>query len=107
SKSSTERKENPLSEKDIKFQLIEELLEKSPKISPMNKNPEVSLPTKKTETSNEYTDFMTVNLAQLYKEQKKYDKANRAYKILSLKYPDKSEFFADKISEIEYLMDSK
>lgn len=107
SKSSTEKKENPPSEKDIKFQLIEEFIEKSPKISPINKNPEVSLPTKKTETSNEYSDLMTETLAQIYTEQKKYDKAIRAYKILSLKYPNKSEFFADKISEIEYLMDSK
>lgn len=107
SKSSTEKKENPPSEKDIKFQLIEEFIEKSPKISPVNKNAEVSLPTKKAETSNEYSDLMTETLAQIYTEQKKYDKAIRAYKILSLKYPEKSEFFADKISEIEYLMDSK
>lgn len=107
SKSSTEKKENPPSEKDIKFQLIEEFIEKSPKISPVNKNAEVSLPTKKAETSNEYSDLMTETLAQIYIEQKKYDKAIRAYKILSLKYPEKSEFFADKISEIEYLMDSK
>lgn len=107
SKSSTEKKENPPSEKDIKFQLIEEFIEKSPKISPVNKNAEVSLPTKKAETPNEYSDLMTETLAQIYTEQKKYDKAIRAYKILSLKYPEKSEFFADKISEIEYLMDSK
>lgn len=107
SKSSSEKKENPPSEKDIKFQLIEEFIEKSPKISPVNKNMEVHLPTKKTEASNEYSDLMTETLAQIYTEQKKYDKAIRAYKILSLKYPEKCEFFADKISEIEYLMDSK
>jgi len=107
SKSLSEKKENPPSEKDIKFQLIEEFIEKSPKISPVNKNAEVHLPTKKTETSYEYSDLMTETLAQIYTEQKKYDKAIRAYKILSLKYPEKSEFFADKISEIEYLMESR
>ena len=107
SKSSVEKKENAPSEKDIKFQLIEEFIEKSPKISPVNKNMEVRLSTKKTEASNEYSDLMTETLAQIYTEQKKYDKAIRAYKILSLKYPEKCEFFADKISEIEYLMDSK
>lgn len=107
SKSSSEKKENPPSEKDIKFQLIEEFIEKSPKISPINKNADISLPTKRTENPYEYSDLMTETLAQIYTEQKKYDKAIRAYKILSLKYPEKSEFFADKISEIEYLMDSK
>ena len=107
SKSSSEKKENPPSEKDIKFQLIEEFIEKSPKISPINKNADISLPTKRTENPYEYSDLMTESLAQIYTEQKKYDKAIRAYKILSLKYPEKSEFFADKISEIEYLMDSK
>lgn len=107
SKPSLEKKENPPSEKDIKFQLIEEFIEKSPKISPVNKNAVVGLPTKQAETPNEYSDLMTETLAQIYTEQRKYDKAIRAYKILSLKYPEKNDFFADKIAEIEYLMESK
>ena len=36
-------------------------------------------------------------------EQKKYKKAISAYKILSLKYPEKNVFFAGKIQEIRKL----
>ncbi len=107
SKSQSEHKENQPSEKAIKFQLIDEFIEKSPKISPVSKTQEIGHPTKKTESPNEYSDLMTETLAQIYTEQKKFDKAVRAYKILSLKYPEKSDFFAGKIREIEYLKDSK
>ena len=46
---------------------------------------------------------MTETLAQIYADQRKYDKALRAYRILSLKYPDKKEYFEDKIQAIENL----
>lgn len=94
-------------EKDIKFQLIDEFIEKSPKISPVKHVVENTAATVKTENPSEYSDLMTETLAQIYTEQKKYDKAIRAYKILGLKYPDKSEFFLEKIKEIEFIRDSK
>lgn len=46
-------------------------------------------------------DLMTETLAQLYVNQKKYNKALKAYKILTLKYPEKSSFFAEKIHLIK------
>ncbi len=46
---------------------------------------------------------MTETLARVYMEQKKYAKAIQAYEILILKYPEKSVFFADRISEIKDL----
>lgn len=95
------------SEKDIKFQLIDEFIEKSPKISPVNKSQESNISFTKSGNSSEYSDLMTETLAQIYTEQKKYEKAIRAYKILSLKYPEKSDFFEDKIKEMEHLRDSK
>ncbi len=107
SKTKTEEAEKTPSEKDIKFQLIDEFIEKAPKISPVSKTQELNSVSKKPETSTEYSDLMTETLAQIYTEQKKYDKAIRAYKILLLKYPDKKGFFEDKISEIEEFMDSK
>ncbi len=94
------------SEKDIKFQLIDEFIEKSPKISPVSKTQEINPSVKKSETFTEYSDLMTETLAQIYTEQKKYDKAIRAYKILSLKYPEKKEIFEDKILNIENLLNS-
>ena len=44
---------------------------------------------------------MTETLAKVYLEQKKYKKALQAYRILSLKYPEKSGFFADRIKAVE------
>lgn len=102
----TKSEEKP-TEKDIKFQLIDEFIEKAPRISPVKKLPEVNPVISKAESPVEYSDLMTETLAQIYTEQKKYDKAIRAYKILILKYPDKAEFFSDKIEEIEFLRDSK
>ena len=46
---------------------------------------------------------MTETLARVYLEQKKYDKAIKAFKILSLKYPEKSGFFADRIKAVKFL----
>lgn len=106
SKSEDSTKEKP-TEKDIKFQLIEEFIEKSPKISPVKISSESTPVIVRNEPFNEYSDLMTETLAQIYTEQKKYEKAIRAYKILSLKYPEKGESFSDKIREIESLRDSK
>ena len=46
---------------------------------------------------------MTETLAKVYLEQKKYKKAIQAYRILSLKYPEKSSFFANRIKAVKEL----
>ena len=51
--------------------------------------------------------LMTETLARVYVEQKNFNKAKQAYRILSLKYPEKSGFFADRIRAIEKLQDNK
>jgi len=48
-------------------------------------------------------ELVTETLAMIYFEQKKYDKALAAFKKLSLKYPEKSVYFATRIEEIEKL----
>lgn len=53
------------------------------------------------------TNLMTETLAQVYLAQKKYDNAIIAYRILSLKNPEKSTFFADQIAKIELLKKNK
>lgn len=90
-------------EREIKFQLIDEFIEKAPKITPPSKDNLTHILVEKPFNSDEYSDLMTETLAQIYTEQKKYDKAIRAYKILILKYPEKEEFFAEKIEYIEYM----
>lgn len=49
------------------------------------------------------TALMTETLAQVYLQQKKYDRAIQAYEILILKYPEKSSFFADRIKDVKIL----
>ena len=46
---------------------------------------------------------MTESLAKILLKQKKYKKAIKAYKILSLKYPEKNVFFAGQIQKIKKL----
>ncbi len=48
-------------------------------------------------------DLVTETLAMLYYKQKKYDQAIEAFKKLSLKFPEKSVYFATRIEEIEKL----
>ncbi len=56
------------------------------------------------ERSNaEDDELITETLAMIYFEQKKYEKALDAFQKLSLKYPEKSIYFATRIEEIENL----
>jgi len=50
---------------------------------------------------SENDEFVTETLANIYYQQKNYDKALSAYQKLSLKYPEKSIYFASRIKEIE------
>ncbi|SDX39951.1 hypothetical protein SAMN05444411_10589 [Lutibacter oricola] len=82
-----------------KFNLIEKFIASNPKIKPVDKtkqNIDIS-----QESSKENDHLMTETLAKVYLEQKKYDSAIKAYRILSLKYPEKSGFFADRIKAIK------
>lgn len=49
----------------------------------------------------ENDDIITETLATIYFQQKNFEKALDAYKKLSLKYPEKSIYFATRIKEIE------
>ncbi len=51
--------------------------------------------------------LMTETLAKVYLQQKNFKKALQAYHILSLKYPEKSGFFADQIRAINKQINTK
>lgn len=55
----------------------------------------------------EHDDLITESLARIYVLQKLYDKAIRAYEILSLKYPEKSVYFAEQIQKVKQETDNK
>ena len=85
-----------------KFELIEKFIQDRPKLEPK------TLPTKNSNLAKPYTKasdtLMTETLAKVYLQQKNYKKAIQAYKILILKNPEKSGFFADQIRAIEKLI---
>jgi hypothetical protein len=51
--------------------------------------------------SDDQGKFVTETLAEIYLKQALWDKAINAYEVLSLKYPEKSGSFADRIREIK------
>jgi hypothetical protein len=46
-------------------------------------------------------DLVSETLAQIYADQMLYEKAISTYRKLSLKVPEKSTYFADRIRELE------
>tara|TARA_B100001063_G_scaffold180261_1_gene169370 strand:- start:2109 stop:2708 length:600 start_codon:yes stop_codon:yes gene_type:complete len=85
---------------DEKFHLIDEFIKNSPKIQ-ISKNYESNL---SYEFDKKIKDeLITETLAKIYTNQEKYNKAIKAYEILSLKYPKKSSFFADQINKLKKL----
>ncbi len=85
--------------KQKKSALIDKFIAESPKIVP-NEHSKVKISAKKAAKFDDQ-ELMTETLARVYLEQKKYKKAVQAYRILSLKYPEKSGFFADRIMAIK------
>ena len=88
-------------EKKKKTELIDKFIESSPKISPLRQEDVIKTYAEQSDAATSY--LMTETLARVYLEQKKYQKAIKAYEILILKYPEKSSFFADRISDIKIL----
>jgi len=87
-----------------KFAIIDKFISDNPKIKPIsNTAPKPKLVNNDDTISD---SLMTETLARIYLEQKNYHKAIQSYKILSLKYPEKSSFFADQIKLVEELKDN-
>ena len=90
-------KKSPLQDK---MSIINQFIENDPKISPVKQSENTFNQIK----FDDYTDeLMTETLAKVLVKQKKYKKAIRAYKILSLKYPEKNVLFATEIKKIKTL----
>ena len=86
-----------------KNELIDRFISENPKI-----NPTTSVSNKGNIAKAQMIQpeaLMTETLARIYLEQKNYKKAIQSYKILSLKYPEKSSFFANQIKAVEQLQE--
>ena len=83
-----------------KFDLIDKFIKNSPKIQFSQEQESDSSIIVDTKLKDE---LITETLAKIYLNQKKFNKAIKAYEILSLKYPKKSSFFANQIIHIKKL----
>jgi hypothetical protein len=87
-----------------KLAMIDKFITDNPKIKPVKDNaPKPKLVNNDDANSD---SLMTETLARIYLEQKNYNKAIQSYKILSLKYPEKSSFFAHQIKLVKELKDN-
>ncbi|MFW0714632.1 hypothetical protein [Pedobacter sp. N23S346] len=87
--------------KDAKgAEIIEKFLKEDPTIKPP-KPEQIDNENKAKKSAEDRYDLVSETLAKIYIEQMLYHKAIDTYKKLSLKYPEKSGYFADLIQSIE------
>lgn len=81
-------------------EIIERFINEEPQIKPPQAN-KITLENKARQSAEDQSIFVSETLAQIYVEQGLYHKAIDAYMKLSLKYPKKSVYFADRIKDLE------
>ncbi len=90
--------------RNLQGSLIDKFIETNPRIVPRKENivnEDIS-----KESVTEHESFFTDTLAQIYIKQGHYAKAIFAYEKLSLKYPEKSAYFAGQILKIKKLINN-
>ena len=103
--SKKESEDRPL---ESKIEIIDSFIEKNPKIKKsMDKVEEDNFLNLATDNKFDKSVLMTETLAKIYVKQNKIKKALYAYKILSLKYPEKSSFFANQIKKLQKKQNKK
>ena len=94
----------PLSNKKLQSELIDKFILANPRIEPRKEKSETPLVDISTPFVEEREGFVTVTLARIYINQGYYSRAIDIYERLSLKFPEKSSYFASQIEKIKELL---
>ena len=89
-----------------RISLIEKFLEAQPKMPPVKEKEPNSPVDNNKQTDEGNDDPVTETLATIYAQQGYYKKAIQIFEKLSLKYPEKSTYFAGHIEKIKNLMNN-
>ncbi len=89
-----------------KIDLIEQFIKVNPTIQPRTEilSTQKEQTEVKDEVENEKDEYITETLSRIYLKQGHYQKAIDSFKRLSLKFPEKSVYFAQQIEEIKKLL---
>lgn len=80
--------------------ILEKFMKEEPQIRPPDLQ-KLDTENKARKSAEDPNDLVSETLAQIYADQMLYEKAISTYKKLSLKVPEKSPYFADRILELE------
>jgi hypothetical protein len=92
------------SRKQIQADLIDKFILTNPRIEPAREKTEHSVEDKSKPYIEEKGVFVTETLAKIYINQGYYSKAIDIYEKLSLKFPEKSSYFAAQIEKVKELI---
>lgn len=98
-----DNEEQPVDQKSSNDDLIDNFLKQNEYKIPEKPAPVNDAAKREEDSDRENGDIMSVTLAEIYVKQQQYSRAINIFRKLSLRNPEKSAYFAARISQLEQL----